>query len=262
MHLLLPARTGITSRIRLVAFSAVFGVLLAQGVKPQQISHPPRLGLEFRCPSYVLAPNQPMSLQARVFGSKELLAQEKADLISYSWEISGGKIVAGQGTPKIMIEACELPTNGVGSIMVKIKLDGGPPDLERERTCRLRIDPKCAPPSLYDQYNDISIKDEQQRLDRLGRHLTVEDSDAVAYLVAYAGRTSCFREAERRATRARQYLAANYKLDASRVITIDGGFRDKFTVDVFTSAKDTCGPFPTPSLMGSEAHITGSCADK
>lgn len=160
------------------------------------------------------------------------------------------------------IEPNQLPSNGVNIIDVKINLGGGPPEFERERSCRLKIDPTCAPPFLYDQYEDISLKDEQQRLDRLGRYLTVEGSGSVAYVVAYAGRTSCLWEAERRANRARQYLEANYKLDTSRVITVDGGFREKLTVDFFTSACVTCGPFPTPTLVGSSVIVQGSCTEK
>ena len=261
MNSITRIRTTVLWQVCFGAISAL-GLFLAQTAHTQQRKEPPRMALELRCPDYSLAPGQSMTLRAEVFGAKEVLGEEDAKLISYRWEVSGGKIMLGQRTPQVTIEACELPSSSVSFVDVKIKLDGGPPEFEKERSCRLKIDPKCAPPFLFDQYEDIPLKDEQQHLDRLGRYLTVEDSGAVAYLVAYAGRTSCFREAERRASRARQYLEANYKLDASRIITVDGGFRDKLTVDIFTSAYETCGPFPTPSLMSSSAHITGSCTDK
>jgi hypothetical protein len=262
MNSITQTRTAVIWQVCFGAISALIGLFLTQTGHTQQTKEPPRLALEFRCPDYSLAPGQSMTLRAEVFGAKEVLGEEDAKLISYRWEVSGGKIILGQRTPQVTIEACELPSSSVSFVDVKIKLDGGPPELEKERSCRLKIDPKCAPPFLYDQYEDISLKDEQQRLDRLGRYLTGEDSGAVAYLVAYAGRTSCFREAKLRADRARRYLEANYKLDASRVITVDGGFRDKLTVNIFTSAYDTCGPFPTPSLMSSSANVDGSCADK
>lgn len=255
-------RTTVISQVCFGAIPALIGLFITQTGHTQQINEPPRMALEFRCPDYSLAPGQSMTLRAEVFGAKEVLGEEDAKLISYRWEVSGGKIILGQRTPQVTIEACELPSSSPSFVNVKINLDGGPPELEKERSCRLKIDPKCAPPFLYDQYQDISLKDEQQRLDRLGRYLTGEDSGAGAYLVAYAGRTSCFREAKLRADRARRYLQANYKLDASRVITVDGGFRDNLTVDIFTSAHDTCGPFPTPSLMSSSAVVNGSCADK
>lgn len=243
------------------SYFSTIGLFMTQTGHTQQTKEPPRMALEFRCPDYSLAPSKLMTLRADVFGAKEVLEEEDAKRISYDWEVSGGKIIRGQRTPQVTIQAWELSSISLSFVDVKIKLEGGPPELEKERSCRLKIDPKCAPPLLYDQYGDILLKDEQHRLDRLGRYLTVEDSGAVAYLVAYAGRTSCFREAVLRANRARQYLEANYKLDASRVIAVDGGFRDKLTVDIFTSY-DTCGPFPTPSLVSSSAHVNGSCADK
>jgi hypothetical protein len=115
---------------------------------------------------------------------------------------------------------------------------------------------------LFDQYEDISLKDEQQRLDRLAKYLTTEGSGSAVFVVAYAGRRSCLWEAEWRSNRAKKYLVDSYKVGASRVITVDGGFRDNLTVDLFTSPHDSCGPFPTPSLMGSSAYVSGSCADK
>ena len=62
------------------------------------------MALEFRCPDYSLALGQSMILRAEVVGAKEVLGEEDAKLISYRWEVSGGKIILGQRTPQVTIE--------------------------------------------------------------------------------------------------------------------------------------------------------------
>jgi hypothetical protein len=248
--------------IRFGAICTALGVLLTQTGKPQKTNEQPRAGLELRCPTYSLACCQPMTLQADVFGDKETLGEEQAKLIAYRWEVSGGKIISGQGTAKIKIDAGELPSSGVDSIRVTLRLDGGPPELEKEKSCTLTIDPNCPQPTLVDQYGDLSLADEKRRLDRLATYLTNEGSGSVAFLVTYAGRESCFWEAELRSERAKKYLISNYKIQADRVMAIDGGFRENLTMDLFTSPCPSCGPFPTPTLVGSKANVKGSCRDK
>lgn len=248
-----------------VCFGAVFVVVSlfsTQTGNTQQTKEPPRMLLDFRCPDYALVPGQSMTLRADIFATKEVLGHDQARLISYCWEVTGGKITVGQGTPQVTIEANELPSTSVGFVDVKIKFGGVPPDFERERSCRLKVDPKCTPPILRDQYDDISLTDEQQRLDRLGSYLMAEGSASDVYLVAYAARSSCFWEARQRTDRAKRYLVNRHKIEASRVITVDGGFRETLSVDIFISARDSCGPFPTPTLPSTSAHVYGSCGDK
>src|SRR5204862_6367171 len=141
-------------------------------------------------------------------------------------------------------------------------VDRGPPELEKERTCTLRIDPGCAAPKVFDAYGDCSLEDEQQRLDRVGTYLKNSSSESVAYLIVYAARTSCIREADWRGNRAKNYLVDKYKLDSSRIIPVDGGVRDNLTIEIFISSRGTCGPLATPSILSSQAHIDGLCSDK
>lgn len=245
-----------------LATATVLGLILREAGYPQQITDPPRAALELRCPSFVLAGNQSMTLQADILGATEVLGEDKANRIAYSWEVSGGRALTVQGTSKITIDSADLPPQFVGSINVKLKLQGVPPDLEHERTCTLKVDTRCPAPHLYDQYGDIPLTDEQLRLDRLAKSLANSGAGAVAYIVAYAGRNACFLEAELRANRAKKYLVDQLRLEASRIVAVDGGFRECFAIDLFISPSDNCGPFPTPTVLRSKAKIIEPCSDK
>jgi hypothetical protein len=200
-----------------------------------------------------------MTLEGEILGAKELLDQFQ---FSYRWEVSGSRIITGQGTAKIAVELSEPPSSGVGVINAKIIVDGGPPEFGRSESCTLKVDPKCARPKLFEQYGGISLKDERPSLDRLARYLKGEGSASFAFIVVYAGQESCFWEAEWRANKAKQYLVETYKIEANRIITVDGGFRAKVNMDIFTAERDSCGPFPSPTVTVNSVHLTGQCEDK
>jgi hypothetical protein len=251
---------NVISHVGLVAIIGVFSILIAQTRSLPQRPDVLMPFLEFRCPTYVVPSSRSMSLEADVVGVKEIYGEGKARRVAYSWEVSRGKIMAGQGTPKITFDPSELLTSGVNSIDVRLRLVGGPPELENERTCTLKMSPTCTPPHLFDQYGGVSATDEQMHLDRLVEYLN-ETPGSIAYVVAYAGRRSCVREAEWRANRAQKYLVEGKKIKADRIVAVDGGYRDELTIDLFI-ASDCCGPLPTPSLARSSAQVKGFCENK
>lgn len=143
-------RTWSVSRIRVLILSVVLALLLTQTGNPQQNVDPPRMALDFRCPRYVLAGDKPITLYADVVGARELLDEQRAKRIMFKWQLSGAKLLSGQGTRKIVIDSAELQSNAIGCIDVKLEVEGAPPDLEKEKTCLVRVDRKCAAPQVFD----------------------------------------------------------------------------------------------------------------
>ena len=234
--------------------------LLAQSGNPQNRSeHLPAI-LDLRCPAYSIACCQPITMFADVFG----IAGTDKDLtkLKYTWEVSAGKITAGQGTARATFDTGEMVSDKSRTIRIRLSLDGGPPELEREKSCSITVNPKCRLPQLFDKYGDLSITDEKARLDRLGVYLEDHGSRAVVFVVGYAGLESCFWEAELRLTRAKKYLIEKHQIPAERIMIIDGGYRKNLSMELFTSSDLSCGPVPTPSLFGSKAHVNVSCGDK
>lgn len=249
-----------------LALMAMSGALLF-GLIPtsysQQSVDLPRPSLEFRCPPYPVAAKRTMSLQAEIQGAREALGEERANRISYSWSASGARIISGETARAVTIELGRVSGHDrVFNVDVTVRISGLPPDVENERTCSITINPKCKPPQLFARYEDIPLREENLTLDRLAKHLMSSGLGSTAYLVVYSGESACRGEAEWRANRAQKYLVATYKIDPNRIVAVDGGFRDRLTVEIFTSPVDSCGPFPTPSRLPSSAHVGGFCEDK
>lgn len=249
-----------------LALMAMSGALLL-GLIPtsysQQSVDLPLPFLEFRCPPYPVAAKRTMSLQAEIEGAREALGEEGANRISYSWSASGARIISGQTARAVTIELGRVSARErVLNVDVTVRISGLPAVVENERTCSIKINPKCKPPQLFSRYKDLPLWEEKLTLDRLAKHLMSSGLGSAAYLVVYSGKFACTGEAEWRANRAQKYLVATYEIDPNRIVAVDGGFRDRFTVEIFTSPVDLCGPFPTPSRLPSSAHISGFCEDK
>ena len=86
--------------------------------------------------------------------------------------------------------------------------------------------------AIFESY-DKSMSDKQvrERLDALGLQLKAAPTFR-AYIVSYGGRSSCPGEAKRRAQLAKDYLSKLKGISRQRIRTIDGGFKEEWTVEL------------------------------
>jgi hypothetical protein len=202
-----------------------------------------------------------ITFQTDVVGAKEILGEERAKLLAYEWEVSGGKITSGQGTPTILVEPANTQLRD-SCITVTVSVRGVAPECENKKSCSLRVDSKCTPPKQFSRYGDLPFKDEKSYLDSLARSLIDTSPDSIIYILAYAGRSACISEAEWRANRAKKYLIEKHKIQDDRVIVVDGGFRDTLAIELFLLPRHVCGPYPAPVARTSDAQFSGPCSDK
>jgi hypothetical protein len=219
----------------------------------QDIAPPPAISLDFRCPSYPVSGAQPLTLVADILGTED---REVVRPLVFRWSISNGKIERGQGTPEIHIAS--LPASRIG-LQVKVIVDGGPPELGNEKSCVLTVDPMCFLAPKIDQYSDILIEAERQHLDRFAERLKAYPSESIGYIFSYAGKNACIYEATWRGKRALQYLVERHNIPTNRLVMVDGGFRDEWTVDLFIQPNALCGPLPTPTRKRVQVHVSGRC---
>ena len=109
--------------------------------------------------------------------------------------------------------------------------------------------PVPAPTSFrkIDEYGRLSWSDERARLDNFA--IEVKDyPEVVGYVVCYGGRVGREGEAVRRCTRAKNYLVGYRGLDAARVQTIDGGFREVSEVELWALPAGVTPPTGTPTV--------------
>jgi hypothetical protein len=220
----------------------------------QNIDLPPAISLDFRCPTYAVSGTQPLTLFADILGTEN---DEIVKPLHFQWSSSKGRIQSGQGTPSITIVGLNDLDSRSNSLRVDLVVAGGPPELGNEKSCVVRIDPTCSLAPMIDQYGVSN--DENQHLDRFAERLKASSPDSIGYMISYAGKNSCIYEASWRVSRALEYLIERHNLPGKRVITVDGGFRDEWTVELFIQTNDTCGPLPTPTRRRVHAHVSGRC---
>jgi len=163
--------------------------------------------------------------------------------------VSAGSISSGQGTSTITVD-----TTGLGgqSVTATVELGGLDPSCSRTASCTTQIGKPPEGCRKVDTYGDIRFNDEKARLDNFAIALQNEPG-STGYIIAYGTcegdgpctHTSCI-VAQKRLDRAKDYLVNTRGIDASRIVTIDGGCRAEVTVDLFVCGQGA--PAPTPDM--------------
>jgi hypothetical protein len=109
-------------------------------------------------------------------------------------------------------------------------------------------------PRKFDEYSNISVNDEKARLDNLAIYLQ-RDPDMRGYIIAYAGRRARPGEAQARADRTKNYLINERGIQSGRLVTIDGGYREKPMVELYLLPRGVSPPTATPTVDPREAQI-------
>lgn len=115
---------------------------------------------------------------------------------------------------------------------------------------------------MFDEYGDIPFRNEKARLKNLAHFISRDAPTSVAYILVYGGRRSCRNEAQLRANRAKNYLLTSHRIPAERIITVDGGYREELTVELFIVSGSATAPYAAATVDASEVEITGDCGGK
>jgi hypothetical protein len=101
----------------------------------------------------------------------------------------------------------------------------------RDNTAALRLD----------GYGDLTFELEKERLAGFARELR-RAPDAQGYIIVYGGRCSADSAALERAERAKEWLINRHDIDASRIVVIDGGYRETLSTEIFVAPVDATLP--------------------
>ena len=102
-----------------------------------------------------------------------------------------------------------------------------------------------------DEYGKIRPADENARLDNFAVELKA-DPTVQGYLIVYGGRRSKAGEARKAAARAKTYLVKKRRINAKRLATIDGGYREEASVELWLVPSGAQPPQATPNVDPSE----------
>jgi hypothetical protein len=178
-------------RLPILLLCCLGGLILVQPVAAQAIVDPPCTILDLRYPTYLVSGRTPIPISVEVLGAKEVIGADWATRVKYVWTVSGGIIIKGQGTPSILVSALPAPDRLVLRLPINLKLEGGHPACETEKSFSISTDAECSPPDKFDEYGDLSLPEEKSRLDSIAAKLTASGPASKLFIVAYSRRAYC-----------------------------------------------------------------------
>lgn len=170
--------------------------------------------------------------------------------VTYKWTLSAGEIVGGQGTASVSADL-----SGARSGPVEVTVEVGGLSGSCPRTASYTLLPRIACVRPLDSYGNIKFEDEQARLDNYAVELQ-NDPTAEGHVICYGGRKGRVGEAERRCLRAKKYLVERRGIEASRLLLVDGGFREELTVEAWLVPAGAAPPQPNPTVDPADVETT------
>jgi hypothetical protein len=185
------------------------------------------------------------------------VAYKGTSALNYTWTVSpaSARILNGAGTPTIMVDSTGVGRQPVTAILV---VDDG----SGERTCRqsaqavTNINAVIIPlpkSRIYDQFEPPAFDDVKARLDNLAIELQNAPSTQ-AYIIVYSGRRSRPGQADKLAARAKSYLTKDRGIDSSRLVVINGGYRESDYFELWLVPQGAEPPQATPTLQPGDAQ--------
>jgi hypothetical protein len=179
--------------------------------------------------------------------------------LNYSWIISpaNAHVLSGAGTPTITVDSTGL---GGQRITATLVVDDGSADPMCRQTAQAAT--VVPPPEKriivgreFDTCCSCTFDDQKARLDNLAVELQ-NDPTTATYVFAYAGRTSPVGQADRLLARSRDYLVTQRGIDGSRIVLLNGGFREEDCLEVWIVPRGATAPQPSPTVAPGDARPT------
>jgi hypothetical protein len=177
--------------------------------------------------------------------------------LNYTWTLSpaGVRIMSGAGTPTIMVDSTGVGRQPITAILV---VDDG----SGERSCRqtaraiTNINAVIIPSPkarVFDQFEPPAFDDVKARLDNLA--IELQNAPATqGYVIVYSGRRSRPGQADKLAARAKAYLTKERGIDSSRLVVINGGYRESDYFELWLVPQGAEPPQATPTLQPGDAQ--------
>lgn len=111
-------------------------------------------------------------------------------------------------------------------------------------------------PHQQDKFGVIGLEGEWARLDAFAISLN-NDPELLAYIVIYGGKTNKYGELKERPKPLVHYLINNRKIEPNRIKIIEGGFREKFEFELWTSHSEKMFPPLSPTVEPEKVIFRG-----
>ena len=175
----------------------------------------------------------------------------------YNWTVSVGKIIHGQGSSSITVDTIGFAGHDFTGTVSVAGFDLACPTAA---SCSL-ITENLLNSIKFDSYEILQEKKEASRLDPFARQLQNQPGDQ-GYLLVYGGRHGRAGEAKRAAARAQQYLVRRAGIDTRRIVTVDAGFKERLTIELWLVPAGATPPVAAPMAHSSEVKINKTVPGK
>ena len=177
--------------------------------------------------------------------------------LKYTWRVtpSSAKVISGLGTATLNVDSTGL---GGQRITATLTADDGSADPACVQTVQAvsivaPVEKKVFVAREFDECNNCTFDDQKARLDNLAVELQ-NDPSTRGYIVAYGGRMSPVGQVNKLMSRAREYLVTQRGIDASRLVVVNGGFREEDSVELWIVPSGAAAPQPTPTVQAGEVN--------
>jgi hypothetical protein len=177
-----------------------------------------------------------------------------ATALNYAWRVTpdAARITGGLGTPSITVD-----TSSLGGQTVRAELEVT--DGQYDKECRQMVvnevkvlEPaKPVTPYKYDEFGSKSFDDDKARLDNFAIELQ-NRPDAQGYIIVYQGTAKSDmtrKQADKLAQKSLNYLVQNRGVPPQRVVTTNGGFRERTTYEFWIIPPGANTPVASPTMQ-------------
>ena len=180
--------------------------------------------------------------------------------LNYTWSVtpSSAKILTNLNN-KITVDSTGLGGQRVTATLVVDDGSGDPVCRQTAQASALVRPPERheSPSRSFDVCCSCSSDDQKARLDNLAVELQ-NDPSTTTYVIAYGGSTSRSGQADLLGTRARDYLVTQRGIDQSRIVVLNGGFREEDCVELWIIPRGATPPQPTPTVQAGDVRPASS----
>jgi len=175
--------------------------------------------------------------------------------LRYTWKVvpSSARVISGLGTSTLNVDSTGL---GGQRITATLTADDGSSDPSCAQSAQAvsiiaPIKKVAIVAREFDECINCTFDDQKARLDNLAVELQ-NDPSTRAYIIAYGGRMSPVGQVEKLMSRARDYIVTQRGIDASRLVVVNGGFREEDSVELWVVPSGAAAPQATPTVQAGE----------
>lgn len=198
-------------------------------------------------PLYVWETQSPLQFEATIRSNTPRV------IPSFIWTVSAGRIMSGQGSPRITVEH---PGPFYQTITASVSVGGFSSECNNKSSIASPANLLLVP-YKFDDFGKLNCEDELARLDNFAVVLHSHQR-LRGYIIIYGGRRGLRNEAHARAARMKAYLTMSRGVTVDRIITIDGGFKEELAGELWLSIPDGKAPIPSPTVNIGDVKLSGT----